>query len=86
MDALYQLSYRGIVHGAGGRIRTCEGECQLIYSQSCLSTSLPQRINFILVGAYYFISYLANLPASTAIEFLFVISFHGIKNFLPLPA
>ena len=35
--------------GAEGGIRTPEGECQLIYSQPCLTASLPLqvvRINF----------------------------------------
>ena len=31
-------------HGAGSRIRTYEGECQQIYSLSCLTASLSQLV------------------------------------------
>jgi hypothetical protein len=35
-----------IYFGAGGGIRTPEGECQQIYSLSCLTAPQPQHVNF----------------------------------------
>jgi hypothetical protein len=36
--------YWGSSFGAGCRIRTYEGECQLIYSQPCLTASLTLQV------------------------------------------
>ena len=38
------------LYGAGCRIRTYEGECQQIYSLSCLTASLTLHI-FKVIGA-----------------------------------
>lgn len=42
MEVLYHWAKAALACGAGGGIRTPEGECQQIYSLSCLTASLPQ--------------------------------------------